>query len=51
MNDFIELNVDSEANEAFKAWIEGMDDYKTSKAASANVLKVLDKKFGNEEKY
>lgn len=49
MNDFIELNVDSEANDAFKAWIDGMDDYKTSKAASANVLKVLDKKFGNEE--
>lgn len=49
MEDFIELNVDAEANEAFKAWIEGMDDYKTSKAASANVLKVLDKKFGNDK--
>ncbi|MDU6032243.1 MAG: thiamine pyrophosphate-dependent enzyme, partial [Peptoniphilus harei] len=49
MEDFVELNVDAEANEAFKAWIEGMDDYKTSKAASANVLKVLDKKFGNDK--
>ena len=49
MNEFIELNVDEKANDAFKAWIDGMDDYKTSKAASANVLKVLDKKFGNEE--
>ena len=49
MEEFVELNVDAEANEAFKAWIEGMNDYKTSKAASANVLKVLDKKFGNDK--
>lgn len=49
MEDFIELNLDAEANEAFKTWIEGMDDYKTSKAASASVLKVLDKKFGNDK--
>lgn len=49
MEEFVELNVDAEANEAFNAWIEGMDDYKTSKAASANVLKVLDKKFGNDK--
>lgn len=49
MEEFVELNVDAEANEAFKAWIEGMDDYKTSKAASANVLKVLDKSFGNDK--
>lgn len=49
MNEFIELNVDNDANEAFKAWIEGKDDYKTSKVASAKVLKVLDKKFGNDK--
>lgn len=49
MEEFVELNVDAEANEVFNAWIEGMDDYKTSKAASANVLKVLDKKFGNDK--
>ena len=49
MEDFIELNLDAEANEAFKTWIEGMDDYKTSKAASASVVKVLDKKFGNDK--
>ncbi len=49
MNEFIELNVDNDANEAFKTWIEGKDDYKTSKAASAKVLKVLDKKFGNDK--
>ncbi|MCI5643650.1 MAG: pyruvate:ferredoxin (flavodoxin) oxidoreductase [Peptoniphilus sp.] len=49
MKEFIELNVDKDANDAFNAWIEGKDDYKTSKAASANVLKVLDKKFGNEK--
>ncbi|MDU5595688.1 pyruvate:ferredoxin (flavodoxin) oxidoreductase, partial [Peptoniphilus rhinitidis] len=49
MNEFIELNVDNDANEAFKAWIEGKDDYKTSKAASTKVLKVLDKKFGNDK--
>lgn len=49
MKEFVELNVDKDANEAFNAWIEGKDDYKTSKAASAKVLKVLDKKFGNEK--
>ncbi|MDU1583060.1 MAG: thiamine pyrophosphate-dependent enzyme, partial [Peptoniphilus harei] len=49
MKDFVELNVDNEANEAFNAWIEGKEDYKTSKAASAKILKVLDKKFGNDK--
>lgn len=49
MKEFIELNVDKDANEAFNAWIEGKEDYKTSKAASVNVLKVLDKKFGNDK--
>ena len=49
MKEFVELNVDKDANEAFIAWIEGKEDYKTSKAASAKVLKVLDKKFGNEK--
>lgn len=49
MKEFVELNVDKDANEAFNAWIEGKEDYKTSKAASAKVLKVLDKKFGNDK--
>jgi len=49
MEEFIELNVDEQANAAFKEWIEGKDDYKSSKKASAKVLKLLDKKFNNEK--
>ena len=48
MEKFIELGVDTEANEVFKEWIEGMDEYKTSKAAAAKVLKVLEKSFTGE---
>ena len=49
MEKFIELNVDNQANEAFKAWIEGMDDYKASKAAAVKVEEALDKTYGNKE--
>ena len=48
MEKFIELGVDTEANEVFKEWIEGMTEYKTSKAAAAKVLKVLEKSFTGE---
>ena len=48
MERFIELGVDTEVNEIFKEWIEGKDDYKTSKAASAKVVKVLEKSFTGE---
>ncbi len=49
MEEFIELGVDEEANKAFQAWIDGKDDYKSSKLATADVLKVLDKHFGDEK--
>ncbi|MBP2025906.1 pyruvate:ferredoxin (flavodoxin) oxidoreductase [Peptoniphilus stercorisuis] len=49
MEQFIELNADSEINEAFNAWIEGMDDAKASKAASAKVVNLLDKKVSDEK--
>ncbi|EGY78024.1 pyruvate:ferredoxin (flavodoxin) oxidoreductase [Peptoniphilus indolicus] len=49
MEKFIELNVDSETNAVFNEWITNMADYKTSKAAAANVLLALEKKYDNEE--
>ena len=47
MERFIELNVDAEINEAFKTWIEGMNDAKASKAASAKVLNLLDRNIAD----
>ncbi|MDO5301311.1 MAG: pyruvate:ferredoxin (flavodoxin) oxidoreductase [Tissierellia bacterium] len=47
MNEFIELGVDEEINAAFKEWIDGMDDYRSSKAAAAKVLPLLEKTTGN----
>ena len=49
MEQFIELNVDTEINEVFNTWIAGMDDAKASKAATAAVLNILDKKVSTEE--
>lgn len=49
MEEFIELNVDEEANATFKEWIEGKDDAKASKKSSAAVLKLLDKKYNDEK--
>ncbi|MDO5715580.1 MAG: pyruvate:ferredoxin (flavodoxin) oxidoreductase [Tissierellia bacterium] len=49
MEEFIELNIDSQVNEAFQEWIDGMKEYKTSKAATAKVLPLLEKKFDNKE--
>ena len=48
MEKFIELNVDNQANEAFKAWIEGMNDPAKSKEATAEILQLLDEKTGDE---
>ena len=42
MNQFLELNIDTELNDAFKAWIEGQEDYGKSKAASADILKLAE---------
>ncbi len=49
MKEFIDLNIDSKTNEIFNEWIEGMDDFKSSKAATAKVLNILDKKYNDEK--
>ncbi len=49
MKKFIELNVNSELNEAFNEWINGKDDAKLSKAATIKILPLLDKDTGNEQ--
>ena len=38
MEEFIELKVDSPLNEAFQAWLEGMEDASASKAATIEIL-------------
>lgn len=48
MNEFMELDIDNEINEAFKAWIEGKKDAKASKAATLTILPLLEKEVGNE---
>ena len=47
MQEFIDLNIDKEVNSIFSEWIEGMDEYKDSKLASAKVINILDKKFND----
>ncbi|NLN14339.1 MAG: pyruvate:ferredoxin (flavodoxin) oxidoreductase [Tissierellia bacterium] len=49
MEEFLALELDSELNEYFKQWIEGMNDAKASKAAAGMILPRLDAKTGNEE--
>lgn len=49
MEEFLELGLDSELNEPFKAWIENIKDAKGSKAATGEILPLLDKKTGNEK--
>ncbi|MDO5036965.1 MAG: pyruvate:ferredoxin (flavodoxin) oxidoreductase [Tissierellia bacterium] len=49
MEAFNELGADKEIEEAFNAWLEDPNDYRTSKAAAAKILPLLDKKTGNEE--
>lgn len=43
MNQFNELESDSELSEAFKAWIEGKEDVKASKEATAKILNLEEK--------
>ena len=43
MNQFNELEADSELSEAFKAWIEGKEDVKASKEATAKILNLEEK--------
>ena len=49
MNDFLELNIESPFNEAFKMWIDGKDDVKASKEATAKILSLKDEKLDNEQ--
>ena len=49
MNKFLELNVESPLNEAFKMWIEGKEDVNTSKEATAKILNLQDEKVDNEQ--
>ena len=43
MKEFIQLNIDEELNTHFNAWIEGKNDAKASKAATAMILPRLNK--------
>ncbi|WP_297280713.1 pyruvate:ferredoxin (flavodoxin) oxidoreductase [uncultured Anaerococcus sp.] len=49
MNRFLDLNIESPFNEAFKMWIEGKEDVKQSKEATAKILTLQDEKVDNEE--
>ena len=49
MNDFLDLNIESPFNEAFKMWIDGKDDVKASKEATAKILSLKDEKIDNEQ--
>ncbi|RVU55177.1 pyruvate:ferredoxin (flavodoxin) oxidoreductase [Anaerosphaera multitolerans] len=49
MEEFIDLNVDQATNELFNEWIDGMDDYKTSKAASVRLIPALEKQYDSEK--
>ena len=49
MNKFLDLNVESPFNEAFKMWIEGKEDVNQSKEATAKILNLQDEKVDNEE--
>ncbi|WFA09162.1 pyruvate:ferredoxin (flavodoxin) oxidoreductase [Tissierella sp. Yu-01] len=47
MKEFIELGLDSELNQYFNEWIEGINDAKASKAATGMILPRLGKDCGN----
>ena len=52
MEEFLELNIDSDLNEHFKAWLDNMEDPKATKAAAGMILprlsQVVDNPRGNE---
>ena len=48
MKEFISLNIDGELSEFFNEWIEGKDDSKASKAATARILPRLNKDIANK---
>ena len=49
MEEFKELGADEEIAKAFDAWLEDSDSYEVTKAATAKILPLLDKKTGNAE--
>jgi len=49
MEEFIALDLDSELNDYFSQWVEGMKDPKESKAAAGMIIPRLDTDTGNEE--
>ncbi|NMA30892.1 MAG: pyruvate:ferredoxin (flavodoxin) oxidoreductase, partial [Candidatus Methanofastidiosa archaeon] len=48
MEEFLTLNIDTELNEYFKQWLEGMGNAKATKAAAGMILPRLDTKFDND---
>ncbi|MDO5755003.1 MAG: pyruvate:ferredoxin (flavodoxin) oxidoreductase [Tissierellia bacterium] len=48
MTEFLEFDLDTPLNDHFKAWIDGMDDPKASKVATADILKNIDDKFDHD---
>ena len=50
MNKFLELGLESDYNAAFTAWLEGKDDVKASKEATAAILNVKEEVEGEEAK-
>ena len=50
MTKFLELGLDSQYNEAFKAWLEGKDDVRASKEATAAILNVKEEVEGEDAK-
>lgn len=49
MEEFKELGADEEIAKAFDAWLEDYNSYEVTKAATAKILPLLDKKTGNAE--
>lgn len=49
MNAFLDLNLETPLNDAFKAWLEGKDDVNASKEATAKILNLKDENVDNEE--
>lgn len=49
MNEFIELDANSEVNEAFKLWIEGKEDVNTTKEAYAKIVNLKDTEIQDEK--
>ena len=48
MEEFLELNIDTDLNEYFKQWIDGIKDPKESKKATGMILPRLEKEVDNE---